>query len=39
MLASGSRKLVTYGIADEDAFNVGLTCGGTIHLLVEPLDW
>jgi xanthine dehydrogenase accessory factor len=38
-LASGPRKIVTYGIADEDAFNVGLTCGGTIHLLVEPLDW
>jgi xanthine dehydrogenase accessory factor len=39
VLASGDRKIVTYGIADEDAFNVGLTCGGTIHLLVEPLDW
>ena len=39
VLASGERKIVTYGIADEDAFNVGLTCGGTIHLLVEPLDW
>jgi xanthine dehydrogenase accessory factor len=39
VLATGDRRLVSFGYSDEDAFAVGLTCGGTVHLFVEPLDW
>jgi xanthine dehydrogenase accessory factor len=33
------RRVVSFGYSDDEAFAVGLTCGGTIHLFVEPLDW
>lgn len=39
VLATGERRIVTFGYSDDDAFAVGLTCGGTVHLFLEPLDW
>ncbi len=39
ILATGGRRIVTFGYSDDDAFAVGLTCGGTVHLYLEPLDW
>ena len=39
ILESRERKIVTFGYSDDEAFAVGLTCGGTIHLFIEPLDW
>ncbi len=40
-LLEGDRSagVVTFGYSDDDAFAVGLTCGGTIHLFLEELDW
>lgn len=39
VLAGGERRVVTFGYSDEEAFAVGLTCGGTLRILIEPLDW
>ncbi|MDF5756840.1 XdhC family protein [Spongiactinospora sp. TRM90649] len=36
--ASGEPVLRRYGVSDDDAFSVGLTCGGIIDILVEPVS-
>lgn len=37
VLETGEAVLETYGISDEDAFAVGLTCGGILDVLVQPV--
>ncbi len=38
-LKTGRNVILEYGVSDEDAFAVGLACGGNIQILVEPVGF
>ena len=36
-IEDGRSRVLTFGVSDEQAFAVGLACGGTIRILLEPV--
>jgi len=37
VIEDGTPRVLTYGVSDDEAFDVGLACGGTIRILVDPV--
>lgn len=38
VLQSGEQRLLEFGVSDDEAWEVGLACGGQIQILVEPVE-
>ena len=38
VIASGVPRLLDFGVSDERAWEVGLSCGGKVQVYVEPLE-
>jgi xanthine/CO dehydrogenase XdhC/CoxF family maturation factor len=38
VLDTGEARLVGYGVEDEEAWSLGLSCGGEIEVFIERLD-
>jgi xanthine/CO dehydrogenase XdhC/CoxF family maturation factor len=40
VIETGEPQMLEFGISEEENFEkIGLSCGGTIHVFVERLDW
>ncbi|HEX4505549.1 MAG TPA: XdhC family protein [Alphaproteobacteria bacterium] len=37
-MADGKTRLLTFGVTDGQAWAVGLACGGTVRIFVEPVS-
>ena len=37
VIAKKEPQVVTFGISDDQAFGIGLSCGGTLHVFLEPM--
>ena len=37
VLAEGKAQLLEYGVSDEEAWTVGLSCGGRVEVLLQPI--
>ena len=37
-IKSGKPRLLEFGVSDEDAWAVGLACGGRVQVYVEPIE-
>ncbi|MEX2123485.1 MAG: XdhC family protein [Woeseia sp.] len=38
IMQSGRQRLLEFGVTDDEAWEVGLACGGQIEILVEPVE-
>lgn len=38
VIASGRPQLLEFGVSDEQAWQVGLACGGRVRVFVEPVE-
>lgn len=38
VMEDGRPRVLEFGVADDDAWTVGLACGGTIHVAVHPVE-
>ena len=37
VMQTGAPKVLEFGVTNEQAWEVGLACGGKVHIFVEPL--